>query len=74
MYHTKKKTRTVPKPDEGARTVYTGRPPFFRGKDLSGPNWVCGVCETIFVQDMENGTFANIVFRCPNCGAYGEPA
>lgn len=75
MAKKRRKTRVIPKPLEGTRTILApAKAPVIKGQDGSGINVACGHCGKALVVDAADATFSNIVLRCPLCGAYGELA
>ena len=71
-----KKLKVIPKPKEGARTVFLIKPDpdkfakAFEGKgDL---NLLCGYCETVLCEGVNVGQIRNMVFKCPVCNNYND--
>ena len=69
-----RKTTIIPEPKGGTRTVFVQKRegPLFTGNDSSGPNVVCGSCDAVLIENAANPKVANIVFKCPSCGNFGE--
>lgn len=44
--------------------------PFIEGK--SDDNYLCGVCNNLLCKNISRGQIINLVFKCPNCGAFNK--
>ena len=69
------KTKIIPKPKAGTRTVYASKvSPIIKeeGEGKGDMNYLCGNCDTLLVENVLFGTIKNIVFRCPTCGLFSE--
>ena len=66
------KTRIIPEPKEGTRSVLAPKEaPAVKGQDSSGPNVLCGSCDTVLIEDAAEARFVDEVLKCPSCGAFG---
>lgn len=57
-------------PEFLAARIGGGPDPFFTG---DGPlDLLCGECGQTLARGMEEGRISDVVFECPDCGAYNE--
>lgn len=68
-----KKTKIIPEPKEETRPVLAPKEaPIVKGQDSSGPNVLCGSCDTVLVENAANFNIVNVVLKCPSCGSFGD--
>ncbi len=69
-----KKLKTIPEPKPNTRTVFKtgiGKPlPVVKG--VGNLNLVCGNCNIVLIEGINEGQIRNIVIQCPICRHYNE--
>lgn len=75
MEKTKISLTVIPKPEPNTMSVIEPggeflkeKKPFMQGG--GNTDYICGECGWLLLSGIEEGKVKNMVFRCPNCGAY----
>ena len=69
------KTKIIPKPKEGTRTVLVAKgSPIIEGEGegKGDMTYLCGNCDTLLLENAFFTNVRNVVFQCPRCGLFSE--
>ena len=65
------KTKIIPEPDPKKRAILAPpKPPIMRGN--GDYTYLCGSCETVLLDHINEGQIENIVLKCPKCSKFSE--
>lgn len=69
-----RKLKVIPKPEPNTRTVFEPKVgkvlPVIKG--VGNLNLLCGNCDAVLIEGINEGQIRNIVIHCPICRYYNE--
>jgi hypothetical protein len=64
----------IPEPQPGTASVlvYAHKGKHVIIRSTSDHNYLCGSCQNVICERVALGQISNLVFKCPNCGAFNR--